>query len=170
MSRIVYISGKPGAGKSTLAVPLAAQLGYSLVTKDLLKESLHDALYIQGESELPWTRLLNIATWGLLWTIAAHAGDMLIEANFHSQSADELDKLRGRGARLIEVNCVCPTGVAQARYNARIRHQAHSVTLPQSAWDKYDRPVGIGPLITVDTTAPVDAMKVAAEIRRLHSA
>jgi predicted kinase len=43
VSRIVYISGRPGAGKSSLAFPLAAELGYSLVTKDLVKEALHDA-------------------------------------------------------------------------------------------------------------------------------
>jgi len=168
VSRIVYISGKPGAGKSTLAVPLAAELGYSLVIKDLLKESLHDALSVQGESD-PWSQRLNIASWELLWTVAAQAGDMLIEANFHSQSASELDKLRGLGASLVEVNCACPTELAQARYNARTRHQTHSVTLPQSAWGKYDRPVGIGPLITVDTIVPVDVPAVAAEVRRLHA-
>ena len=132
MTRIAYISGRPGAGKRTLALPLAAELGYSLVVKDLLKESLHDALHVQGESDLPWSRRLNIASWKLLWTVAAHAGDMVIEANFHSQAADELEKLHGRGARLVEVSCACPTEVAQARYNARTRHQAHSVTLPQS--------------------------------------
>ncbi len=170
MSRIAYISGKPGAGKSTLAFPLGAELGYSLVVKDLLKESLHDTLSVQGESGQPWSRRLNIASWDMLWTVAAHAGDMVIEANFHSQAADELAKLRGLGARLVEVNCACPTEVAQARYNARTRHQAHSVTLPLSAWDKYDQPVGVGPLISVDTTRPVDVAAVAAEVRRLHAA
>jgi hypothetical protein len=34
--------------------------------------------------------------------------------------------------------------------------------------DKYDRPVGVGPLVTVDTTRPVDVPTVAAEVRRLH--
>ncbi len=33
----------------------------------------------------------------------------------------------------------------------------------------YDRPVGIGPLITVDTTGPVDVASVAADVRRLHA-
>ena len=32
VSRIAYVSGRPGAGKSSLASPLAAELGYSLVT------------------------------------------------------------------------------------------------------------------------------------------
>ena len=36
-----------------------------------------------------------------LGALAARAGDMVIEANFHSQAADELDKLRGLGARLV---------------------------------------------------------------------
>ena len=35
--------------------------------------------------------------------------------------------------------------------------------------DKYDRPVGFGPMITVDTTGPVDVASVAAELRRLHA-
>ena len=68
MSRIVYISGRPGAGKSSLAFPLAAELGYSLVTKDLVKEALHDALYIPGEGtiDLAWSRRLGAASFALL--------------------------------------------------------------------------------------------------------
>jgi hypothetical protein len=34
---------------------------------------------------------------------------------------------------------------------------------------KYYRPVGIGSLITVDTTGPVDVASVATEVRRLHA-
>jgi hypothetical protein len=34
--------------------------------------------------------------------------------------------------------------------------------------ERYDRPVGIGSLISVDTTAPVEVAAVAAEIRPLH--
>ena len=44
MRRLVYVSGSPGAGKTSLAAPLAAELGYALLTKDLIKETLHDAL------------------------------------------------------------------------------------------------------------------------------
>ena len=52
MSRIAYVSGRLGAGKSSLAAPLAAELGYSLVTKDLVKETLHNALYVPGDGEI----------------------------------------------------------------------------------------------------------------------
>ena len=52
MNRIAYVSGSLGAGKSSLAAPLTAELGYSLVTKDLIKETLHDALYVPGDGEI----------------------------------------------------------------------------------------------------------------------
>lgn len=171
MRRLVYVSGKLGAGKTSLAFPLAAELGYSLVAKDLVKETLHDALHVLGEGEIDraWSRRLGGASMDLLWALAARAGDMVIEANFHPHSEYELDKLRGLGGSVVEVHCACPAEVAVARYNARSRHEVHvlkEVTLTEM--EKYDRPVGIGSLITVDTTAPVDVAAVAAEVRRLH--
>ena len=42
--QMVFVSGAPGAGKTSLAVPLAAEWGFALVCKDKLKETLHDAL------------------------------------------------------------------------------------------------------------------------------
>ena len=172
VSRIAYVSGRLGAGKSTLAAPLAAELGYSLVTKDLVKETLHDALYVPGDGEIDqaWSRRLSGASMELLFTLAARAGDMVIEANFQPHSEVELDKLRGLGDRVVEVYCACPAEVAVARYNARLRHEVHWIkTATLNAMDKYDRPVGIGSLITVDTTGPVDVASVAAEVRRLHA-
>ena len=167
----MYISGRPGAGKSSLAFPLAAELGYSLVTKDLVKEALHDALYVPGEGkiDLAWSRRLGAASLAVLWTLAARAGDMVIEANFHPDNDYALGQLRGLGGRTVEVHCACPAEVAHARYNARSRHEVHQRMLPLAAMGKYDRPVGIGPLITVDTTGPVDVAAVAAEVRRLHT-
>jgi len=39
--QVVFVSGSPGAGKTSLAVPLAAELGFALVCKDKIKETLH---------------------------------------------------------------------------------------------------------------------------------
>ena len=152
-------------------MPLAAELGYSLVIKDLVKEALHDALYVPGSGGLDraWSLRLSVASWELLWTLAARAGDMVIEANFDPHKDEALGQLGGLGGRTVEVHCACPAEVAHARYNARPRHEVHQVTRPLSAMEKYDRPVGIGPLITVDTTGPIDVGAVAAEVRRLHT-
>src|SRR6201996_9721530 len=94
---------------------------------------------------------------GLIVALAARPGDMVIEANFHPHSEYELGKLRGLGGSVVEVHCACPAEVAVARYNARSRHEVHTVKEVTLAWmERYDRPVGIGSLITVDTNAPVD--------------
>jgi hypothetical protein len=92
----------PGAGKTSLDFPLAAELGYSLVTKDLIKETLYDALYVPGEGDIDWewwSGRLSGAPWELLFAVAAHAGDMVIEANFHPHSDVERDKLLSLCAR-----------------------------------------------------------------------
>jgi predicted kinase len=47
----VYVSGAPGSGKTSLAVPLAAELGYALLTKDRIKETLHDAFGAPGPDQ-----------------------------------------------------------------------------------------------------------------------
>jgi gluconate kinase len=171
MSRLVYVTGKLGAGKTSLAFALAAELGYSLVTKDLLKETLHDSLYVPGEGDIDqvWSRRLSAASMELLFALAACAGDMVIEANFHPDSELELDKLRGLSGNVVEVHCACPADVAVARYNARSRHEVHTIKeVALTHMERYDRPVGIGSLITVDTTVPVDVAAVAAEVRQLH--
>jgi predicted kinase len=166
--RLVYVSGSPGSGKTTLAGPLAAELGYALVTKDTIKETLHDALGAP-EADLAWSRRLGGASMELLWTLAARAPAVVIEANFRPYSDYERGRLLGLGGRPVEVHCACPPEVASARYNARVTHPVHVVTtLPASAMAEYDRPVGIGPLVTVDTTRQVDVAAVAALVRAHH--
>jgi predicted kinase len=163
--RLVYISGAPGSGKTTLAAPLAAELGYALVSKDRIKETLHDALGAP-EPELAWSRRLGGAAMELLWALAASAPAVVIEANFRPYSDDERAKLSGLAARAVEVYCACPPELALRRYNARVAHPVHVVTtLGLEAMAEYDRPVGIGTLVTVDTTVEVDVQSVATIIR-----
>ena len=165
MKRLVYVSGAPGAGKSSHAAPLAAELGYALLTKDTIKETLHDALGAP-EPDLAWSRRLGGAAMELLWRLAADAPAVVIEANFRPYSALEREKLSGLGGGAVEVHCLCPAEVAVARYNARATHPVHVLkTLPLEAMAEYDRPVGIGHLVVVDTTRPVDVVAVAGRVR-----
>jgi predicted kinase len=166
--RLVYVSGAPGSGKTSLAVPLAAELGYALLTKDRIKETLHDAFGAPGP-DLAWSRRLGGAAMELLWALAADAPAVLIEANFRPYSQRERARLSGLSAHPVEVHCTCPPEVAVARYNARVTHPVHVVTTLQlEAMAEYDRPVGIGALVTVDTTGPVDVSAVAAAVRDCH--
>lgn len=163
--RLVYVSGAPGSGKTSLAVPLAAELGYALLTKDRIKETLHDALGAP-EPDLAWSRRLGAAAMELLWKLAADSPAVVIEANFRPYSDRERAELSGLAVRPVEVHCSCPPDLAVRRYNARATHPVHVVTtLSMEAMAEYDRPVGIGALVTVDTTVPVDVTAVAAAVR-----
>jgi hypothetical protein len=105
----------------------------------------------------------------LLWALAADAAAVVIEANFRPYSERERAMLAALAAQPVEVHCACPPELAIQRYNARITHPVHVVTtLPLEAMTEYDRPVGIGALVTVDTTVTVDVNAVAATVRTYH--
>jgi predicted kinase len=169
---VVLVSGAPGAGKTTLAVPLAAELRFTLLRKDRIKETLHDALWDETKVapvvDLAWSRKLGGAAMELLWTLAAEAPAVVLEANFRPHWAYERGRILALGGCVVEVNCDCPPEVAARRYAARaaISHPVHVVTsLSPELLAEFDRPVGIGELITVDTTAPVDVAALAETVR-----
>jgi len=154
----VIISGAPGAGKSTIAAPLAAALGLPLIGKDMIKETLHDHIPAVGDRS-GWSRTLGGAAMEVIWTMAAAAPAAVLESDFRPRSDYERGKLAGLGAPLVEIYCRCPPELAAARYAARheTRHPAHvrsTVTLDMLA--EFDTPVGLGPVIEVDTSGAVD--------------
>jgi predicted kinase len=164
--RVVLVSGAPGSGKTSLAVPLAAELGFALLSKDRIKETLHDALGAPV-SDLAWSNRLGAAAMELLWALAADAPAVVLEANFRPRHAYGRSRISALSVRPVEVNCVCPPGLAASRYaeRAATSHPVHVVTsLTPEVLAEFDRPVGIGELITVDTTAPVDVAALAERV------
>jgi predicted kinase len=167
--RIVLVSGSPAAGKTTLAVPLAKLLGLPLIAKDEIKESLVDVLGDQ-DGDLGWSRKVGHAAWMVLWKLAERAPAAVLEANFRPHSAYERDRLTRLDARIVEVYCRCPVDVLMERFRARAKtaHPAHPATDPNPAWiAEFDQPVGLGAVIEVDTTQPVDIEALAAQVTAL---
>jgi predicted kinase len=170
---VVLVSGVPGAGKSTLAGPLAAGLGFALLGKDRIKETLHEALGAPKADQLwsdsrPWTKWLGGAAMELLWALAADAPAVVLEANFRPRSEYERGRIIALGGQFVEVYCDCPVELATARYNGRAprRHPVHVVdTLTAELAAEFDQPVGLGELIVVDTSVPVDVAWVVEEVR-----
>ncbi|MDR2987740.1 MAG: AAA family ATPase [Nocardiopsaceae bacterium] len=172
--RVVLVTGAPGSGKSTLASPLGAELGFALFAKDRIKETLADVLG-DGAGELAWSKRLGAASMELLWALAVDALAVVLEAAFWPDDERHERHLRELGAhtgevRAVEVHCVCPPAVAMRRYAERLasRHavhaDAHRVVSPD-AWAKWTKPVGLGELVSVDTSAPVDVAGLASEVR-----
>lgn len=163
----VLVAGPPGSGKSTLAAPLARRLGLRLLAKDAIKEALME------ERGRPTTvpesqRLGRAAVMAMLSSARSSAGAVL-DGTFYPYTIPYLKALPGA---LIEIRCRCPRAVAQARYRARSqsRHSGHldSERSPEELWNEHHlTPLGLGPVIEVDTSAPVDAASLAAQVRTL---
>ncbi len=167
--QVVLVSGAPGSGKSTLAGPLAAELGFALLAKDRIKETLGETLG-DGDGDLAWSQRLGAASMELLWALAAGAPAVVLEANFWPDDERHHRRIRELGASAVEVYCACPLPVALRRYAERqasrpaVHGEAHRVVSVQ-AWSRWARPLQVGELITVDTTAPVDVAALATEVR-----
>jgi predicted kinase len=167
--KIVLISGAPGAGKTTLALPLADRLGWPLITKDHIKETLFDAMGGVGGS-LEESRRFGAGAMETLWALAARCPQVVLEANFRPRSDYERARLSGLDGRVVEVHCACPVSEAIRRFKARGGagvHPAHPWRLmDDDAFAEFDRPMGLGEVITVDTTRPTDIDWVVNEIVR----
>lgn len=134
-----------------------------LLAKDAVKEALFDAL---GTGDRAWSQRLGGASMEVLFALAADAPSAVLESFWRRPLA--LERLGALGRPLVEVHCACPREVSQERYLARIRHPGHVLVGEDelAGWAVDAGPLDLGgPLLEVDTTAPVDVEAVAAWVR-----
>lgn len=168
--QLVLVSGAPGVGKSTIATPLAKELGFALITKDHIKEILFDAL--EGPAgDLVFSRKLGSAAMNLMWSLAEKSPQAVLDANFRPHSEYEQGRLRAFRCPIVEVHCTCPPEEIRRRFEYRAanerHHPAHPIAeFPEAWFAEYDRPMKVGPLIEVDVMQPVD---IAALVERVRS-
>ena len=166
--RLVLVSGAPGSGKTTLAVPLARALRFPLVSKDHLKETL--ARVLGGGADLQATRRLGAAAMETLWMLAENAPDVVLEANFRPKSEYERARIVTLDAKIVEVYCACDPRIAAQRFADRARaadhdRLAHPLTdLTPEMLAEYDGPVGLGAVVRADTQRAVDIAALAAQV------
>jgi len=172
---IIVVSGIPGSGKTTLATSLSAAMNLSVISKDMIKESLMETL---GTGDNDWASTLSSAAHGVMYRLVGSvAGDVILEAHFHGGVAEA--ELQSLGEELIQLYCRCPIDLAWERYKIRrddpSRHPGH---LPEhqdevatAGWrTKPPRPLDLdAPLVEVDTSHPVDIGSVVNEVRQLMS-
>ena len=156
---IVLVSGAPGSGKTTLAVPLAEALQMNLIGKDLVKEILWDVL-APPDGDLEWSRRLGTAAMEVIWGLAAQSRGAVLEAKSRPHSDYEKARLSSLSAKVVEVHCWCPPEIARQRYERRATQSAHhpahvTPTLDSALLAEFDQPVGLGTVFTVDTTHPL---------------
>jgi predicted kinase len=159
---LVLVTGPPASGKTTLAQPLARDLGLPLLGKDTIKEALFDSL---GTGDRAWSRRLGAASYAVLLAVARELPAAVVDANFYS---DHGPGLLQACRRPIEVFCRCPAAEVERRFTRRApaRHPGHVDHVLdaqlKAALDGGVGPLGLGgPVLEVDTSGPVDVTAVA---------
>lgn len=171
----VITCGLPASGKSTLSHALGDCLGWPVIDKDTILESLFDSL---GTGDQAWRHRLSRASDDVLFTIAAQAKRAVLDNWWHHDTAPE--RLHRLNARLIEIFCDCDPALAAERFQRRTRHPGHldPQLTPEQVAERvttlratYPGPLRLGgPLLTVDTSRPVDITAVAKEVNALLEA
>lgn len=168
----VVVSGNAGSGKTTLAVPLAAELQLPLISKDAIKEALADEL---GLGDDAWSQRLGGASFEVLYALAAAAPAAVLETSWHRKRC--APRLRRLGKPVVEVFCHCPADVRAQRLRERAatdRHPIHREVITPALLASVhlvpSRPLGIGPVLRIDTTRHVDITSIAAWVREQRRA
>lgn len=176
VSRILaMLSGLPASGKTTLGRPLSVALGLPLLDKDDILNSLLESL---GASTVDERNRLSRASDFVLQTLARVAQGAVVTSFWRQES---LSRTAGTPTHwlsevpdttVVEVFCQCPPSVAAERFAARHRHPGHfdgrhSAAELRQQFEQFSAagPLGIGPLIQVDTTLDVDIDGLAQAVR-----
>jgi predicted kinase len=178
---LIVVTGAPGSGKTTIAVPLATRLRLPLIAKDELKEALWEQL---GPGDRDRFLAYGRATYPLMLLVARlilrSGGSAIVEANFRPDfAAADLEALREETAfRLVQILCRADPDACLARYRERAetdaRHPMHRVGGAESEAGVerglrdglWEHPIPLdGKVFTVDTNQPVDVDALADAVQ-----
>lgn len=177
---LLIVTGRPAAGKSTLAAWLAKELKLPLVSKDGIREVLFDQL---GWKDRAWARQLGRASIDLMFYFARtqlESGYSIIMDNaFHpTPSTPRFLALQAQtGAAIIQIVCNARKEVLFQRFNRRAergnRHLGHrDAEVRDELWQSLSRNLspemdvaGVVISLQTDDFSQVDYQKVLAEVK-----
>ena len=164
---VVLVNGLPAAGKSTLAPELALALGLPLLSKDLIKETHADVLGAApppGMTQRDWNRKLGTAASETMWALLGLSSPgAVLESSWRADVRQRVEAgLRRAGfAGAAEVWCEAPVPLLRERFARRwtSSHPIHGAAPDDGEWAQmieHAEPLGLGPVLRLDTSGPVD--------------
>jgi len=171
---VVLVNGPPASERSALARQLADELQIPLFSKDVIKESVADALPLElvAHEGTPGSALgagASNALWALLEQSPVGA---VVESWFWPDDAryvvEGLQRCGLDPATVPEVWCDVPVEVARSRFESRAgagaRHGVHGLQIGlDNFWSRVQtsaRPLGLGPTVAVDTGQDVGRAEI----------
>ncbi len=147
----VLVSGLPGAGKSTLATALAAELGLPLLSRDAVKEGVAGPLapdVVAAHGTGPGS--LGEGAAETLWRLLADSPvGAVVESHWRAGDADHVRR-----------------GLAAAGFDPASVPEVHCDLSPVDTAG----PLGLGPVVTVDTREPLTPRQLVAVALRARVA
>ncbi|HET9728537.1 MAG TPA: AAA family ATPase [Acidimicrobiia bacterium] len=158
--RFVVVSGLPASGKSTLARALGLRLDVDVLDKD---DYLEELLNPYDDFDAARRTRFSRAADDTLRSRAARVDKAILVSFWRrielSESAGTPTEWLFDLPNLVEVYCSCEPAVAVERFMHRERHHGHGDQLRtrnelQTQFDALARlgPLGVGPVVIVDTT------------------
>lgn len=158
----IVVSGAPATGKSTVAAAVADDLGFPLLSLDMVKETLADVLGIKEEQEEAWSYTLGDAAAEVIFRLSDMFPCAVVEAWWRGHRRKRAEQ---RFVGCVEIFCRCEPSLAERRMRARQganRHPIHRDMVNPEVVQQAARlagtvaPLGVGAaLIEVDTSSGV---------------
>jgi glucokinase len=174
MATRIVITGLPASGKSSLAQRLGRTLAWPVLDKDAFLE----ALFAETPPSTTAERNALSRHADLQFREAADGvGDAILVSWWrHPKSAEasgtSVEWLSDGGRAVLEVHCECPAPSALERFLDRTRHPGHLDSkrdrkrlAEQFVMAEQRGPLGLFPVIRVDTTRRIDVDALLGEIR-----
>ena len=159
---LVIVSGPPGAGKTTIARRLGAELSLPVLDRDDIKDTMFDSM---GWSDREWSQRVGRASWELLLMFAerllAAGRSVVLDSNFERGAHPRLSDIAVRCPfHLVEVHCSAPDDVISQRFTQRWatggRHPGHATEWTESEFLAHIAERRFVPLEETDTLIEVD--------------
>ena len=170
----IYITGLPGAGKSTVGRYLSDILSIPMLDKDDYLEELFDS---QGAGEFDWRKKLSREADVSFISDAKTKDNIILVSHWRPKTVTEnygtpSDWLEGAFDNVIEVYCSCLVNIAADRFTFRVRHPGHldnSRSRPEiESWlSDYlpHLPIGFGRRISVSTVSEEWKSEIRAKLQ-----
>ena len=156
----IYITGLPGAGKSTIGRYVSNYLSIPMLDKDDYLEELFES---HGVGDSCWRQKLSREADQLFKSDAEKKNEIVLVSHWRPNGipanyGTSCEWLISTFTDVIEINCDCSVSVAANRFISRVRHMGHvdesrsSIEIESwlSGYAEY-LPIGLGRCISVNS-------------------